>query len=475
MLMTKPQTMFDKIWNSHVVETRDDGNSLLYIDRVLIHEVNSPQAFEAVRRAGEKLRRPEAFIAVADHDVPTTDRSAGIADERSRLQVEALERNCNEFGVTYFSPTDPRHGITHVIGPEQGFVLPGSVVVCCDSHAATYGALGALGFGIGASELEGVFRSQTLMQKQAKNMRITIDGTVPAGVSAKDMILAIIGKIGTAGGTGYAIEYGGSAVIGLTMESRMTLCNMSIEAGARAGMIAADDVTFSYLKGRPWAPKEGDWDKAVALWRSMSSDDGATYDDELNLSADELEPYVTWGISPQDVLPISGRIPDPTAITDAGARRAVERAIGYMALEPGQPLSSIAIDRVFIGSCTNSRIEDMREAARIARGRRVAAGVRAMIVPGSGLVKRQAEAEGLDRIFKNAGFEWRESGCSMCQAMNGDQLLAGERCASTSNRNFEHRQGRDSRTHLMSPGMAAAAAITGRLTDVRTLAQEGSN
>ncbi len=467
--MVKPRTLFDKIWESHVVHRQDDGTCLLYIDRHLVHEVTSPQAFEGLRMAGRKVRRPDATLAVADHNVPTTDRSKGIADPESRVQVETLEANCKEFGVPYFGMDDIRQGIVHIIGPEQGLTLPGMTIVCGDSHTATHGAFGALAFGIGTSEVEHVLATQTLIQRPAKNMRITVDGVLPFGVTAKDVILAIIGKIGTAGGTGHVIEFAGSAIRGLTMEGRMTVCNMAIEAGARAGLIAPDETTFEYLKGRPYAPKGAAWEAAVAYWKTLPSDEGATYDREVKLDAAEIEPQVTWGTSPQDVLPITAQVPDPADESDPNRRAAMERALSYMGLKPGTKLSDITIDRVFIGSCTNARIEDLRAAAAIAKGRKVAPNVRAMVVPGSGLVKHQAESEGLDRIFREAGFEWREPGCSMCLAMNADRLEPGERCASTSNRNFEGRQGRGGRTHLVSPAMAAAAAVTGRLTDVREL------
>ncbi|GIK97436.1 MAG: 3-isopropylmalate dehydratase large subunit [Alphaproteobacteria bacterium] len=467
--MAKPRTLFDKIWENHLVDRQDDGTCLIYIDRHLVHEVTSPQAFEGLRTAGRKVHRPQATLAVADHNVPTTDRSKGITEEESRIQVETLEKNTAEFGVPYFSMNDIRQGIVHIIGPEQGFTQPGMTIVCGDSHTATHGAFGALAFGIGTSEVEHVLATQTLIQRPAKNMRITVEGDLPAGVTAKDLILAIIGKIGTAGGTGHVIEYAGKAVRDLSMEGRMTVCNMSIEAGARAGLIAPDETTFAYIKGRPLAPKGGAWEQAVTYWKTLPSDPGATYDTEVVLKASDIVPQVTWGTSPEDVLPITGRVPDPASAPDESKRRAMERALDYMGLSAGTPLREVKIDRVFIGSCTNGRIEDLRAAAAIAKGRKVAAGVQAMVVPGSGLVKHQAEEEGLDRIFLEAGFEWREPGCSMCLAMNADRLEPGERCASTSNRNFEGRQGRGGRTHLMSPAMAAAAAVTGRLTDVRDL------
>ncbi|HZH26632.1 MAG TPA: 3-isopropylmalate dehydratase large subunit [Azospirillaceae bacterium] len=468
--MAKPRTLFDKIWDSHVVHRQEDGTCVLYIDRHLVHEVTSPQAFEGLRLAGRKVRRPELTLAVADHNVPTTDRSKGIVDPESRTQIETLESNVRAFGVPYFAMDDLRQGIVHVIGPEQGFTLPGMTIVCGDSHTSTHGAFGALAFGIGTSEVEHVLATQTLLMRPAKNMRITVDGDLPPGVTAKDLVLAVIGRIGTAGGTGHVIEYAGKAIRDLSMEGRMTVCNMSIEAGARAGLIAPDETTFAYLKGRPMAPKAGAWEQAVAHWRTLPSDEGATYDKEVVLDAREIAPQVTWGTSPQDVLPVTAKVPDPAEVGDPNKRAAMERALAYMGLTPGTPLSQVPVDKVFIGSCTNSRIEDLRAAAVIAQGRKVAPNVHAMVVPGSGLVKEQAEAEGLDRIFVEAGFEWREPGCSMCLAMNADKLEPGERCASTSNRNFEGRQGRGGRTHLVSPAMAAAAAITGRLADVRELA-----
>ena len=467
--MSAPKTLFDKIWDAHVVHRQDDGTCLIYIDRHLVHEVTSPQAFEGLRNAGRPVRAPNRTLAVADHNVPTTDRSAGIADEESRIQVEALANNAAEFGVPYFAMDDIRQGIVHVIGPEQGFTQPGMTIVCGDSHTATHGAFGALAFGIGTSEVEHVLATQTLIQKPAKNMRITVDGDLAPGVTAKDIILAIIGKIGTAGGTGHVIEFAGSAIRGLSMEGRMTICNMAIEGGARAGMIAPDEKTFAYLQGRPMAPQGEMWDKAVSYWRSLPSDDGARYDTEVTLPASEIAPTVTWGTSPEDALAITESVPDPDKEKDDMKRAKIERAISYMGLTPGQKLTDVKIDTVFIGSCTNSRIEDLRAAAGIAEGRQVAAGIRAMVVPGSGLVKEQAEAEGLDKVFTAAGFEWREPGCSMCLAMNADKLAEGERCASTSNRNFEGRQGRGGRTHLVSPEMATAAALTGYLTDIREL------
>ena len=467
--MSAPRTLFDKIWESHLVDRQDDGTCLIYIDRHLVHEVTSPQAFEGLRLAGRQVRRPEATLAVADHNVPTTDRSAGIADEESRIQVETLIRNCADFGVPYIEVDDPRQGIVHIIGPEQGFTLPGMTIVCGDSHTSTHGAFGALAFGIGTSEVEHVLATQTLIQQPARNMRITVEGARPPGTTGKDLILAIIGKIGTAGGTGHVIEYAGRAITDLSMEGRMTVCNMSIEAGARAGLIAPDQATFDYIKGRPMAPKAGAWEQAEASWRNLPSDPDARYDKEVTLAAAEIAPQVTWGTSPEDVVPVTGRVPDPDSAPDEGKRQAMERSLAYMGLTAGTPIGEIAVDKVFIGSCTNGRIEDLREAAQVAKGRKVAEGVQALIVPGSGLVKHQAEEEGLDKVFMEAGFEWREPGCSMCLAMNADKLEPGERCASTSNRNFEGRQGRGGRTHLMSPAMAAAAAVTGRIADVREL------
>lgn len=466
---TQPKTLFQKIWDAHVVDRQDDGTCLIYIDRHLVHEVTSPQAFEGLRMAGRKVRNTAGTLAVADHNVPTSDRSQGIKEEDSRIQVETLSKNCEEFGVKLFDMNDKRQGIVHIIGPEQGFTLPGTTIVCGDSHTATHGAFGALAFGIGTSEVEHVLATQTLIQKPAKSMRITVNGTLPVGVTAKDIILAIIGKIGTAGGTGYVIEYAGEAIRNLSMEGRMTICNMSIEGGARAGLVAPDETTFSYIKGRPMAPKGDDWDKAVAYWKTLSSDEGSTYDKEVVLDAAEIQPSVTWGTSPQDVLPITGNVPDPAGEQDNAKRSAMERALDYMGLTAGMRLQDVKIDKVFIGSCTNGRIEDLRAVAEIAKGRKVANGIYAMVVPGSGLVKQQAEEEGLDKILIEAGFDWREPGCSMCLAMNADKLEPGERCASTSNRNFEGRQGRGGRTHLMSPAMAAAAAVTGHLTDVREL------
>ncbi|MDA8574594.1 3-isopropylmalate dehydratase large subunit [Alphaproteobacteria bacterium] len=471
--MAGQRTLFDKIWDAHVVDRQDDGTCLIYIDRHLVHEVTSPQAFEGLRNAGRKLRAPEKTLAVPDHNVPTTDRSKGIDDEESRIQVETLRVNCADFGVPIFDVDDVRQGIVHVIGPEQGFTLPGMTIVCGDSHTATHGAFGALAFGIGTSEVEHVMATQTLIQAPAKNMRINVKGALPASVTAKDLILHIIGTIGTAGGTGHVIEFAGEAVRGLSMEGRMTMCNMAIEAGARAGMVAPDETTFEYLKGLPMAPKAGVWEQAVNYWRSLPSDPDAVYDTEVEINVADIAPQVTWGTSPQDVVPIDGKIPDPAAEADEGKRAAIERSLAYMGLTAGTPISEVSVDKVFIGSCTNSRIEDLRAAAAVAKGRKVAGNVTALVVPGSGLVKEQAESEGLDQVFIDAGFEWREAGCSMCLAMNADKLEPGERSASTSNRNFEGRQGRGGRTHLVGPAMAAAAAISGHLADVRQFSAEG--
>ncbi|MDB2499073.1 3-isopropylmalate dehydratase large subunit [Alphaproteobacteria bacterium] len=467
--MSAPKTLFDKIWNAHLVHQQEDGTCLIYIDRHLVHEVTSPQAFEGLRNTGRAVRAPNRTLAVADHNIPTTDRSVGIEDEESRIQVEALEKNAADFGVPYFAMDDIRQGIVHVIGPEQGFTLPGMTIVCGDSHTATHGAFGALAFGIGTSEVEHVLATQTLIQKPAKNMRITVDGTLAASVTAKDVILAIIGKIGTAGGTGHVIEFAGSVIRGFSMEGRMTVCNMAIEAGARAGMIAPDQTTYDYLADRPMTPKGDHWDRAVAYWQTLPSDVGAVYDVEITLAADDIAPTVTWGTSPEDALAITDSVPNPDKEKDTNKRAKMVRAITYMGLTPGQKLTDIKVDTVFIGSCTNSRIEDLRAAAALAEGRKVADGMRALVVPGSGLVKEQAEAEGLDKVFIDAGFEWREPGCSMCLAMNADKLAEGERCASTSNRNFEGRQGRGGRTHLVSPQMAVAAALSGHLADVRNI------
>ena len=470
--MAPPRTLFDKIWDSHVIEHEDRNTDtcLIYIDLHLIHEVTTPQAFEGLKLAGRKVRRPDATMAVADHNVPTSDRSRGIDDLESKLQVDTLERNVKEFGVPYFPVDSINQGIVHIIGPEQGLSQPGMTIVCGDSHTATHGAMGALAFGIGTSEVEHVLATQTLIQAPAKNMLIEVNGRLGAGVSPKDVVLAIIGKIGTAGGTGHVFEYAGSTFRDMSMEGRMTVCNMSIEAGARAGLVAPDETTIAYLWGRPFAPKGAAWEQAVAYWRSLPSDPGARYSKEAHLDAADIAPHVTWGTSPQDVSPITGRVPDPAQVDDPLKRAAMQRSLEYMALSPNTLLTDLPVQRVFIGSCTNSRIEDLRAAAAIARGRRVAAGVRALVVPGSGLVKHQAEEEGLDRIFLEAGFEWREPGCSMCMSMNADKAMNGERIASTSNRNFEGRQGKNAKTHLMGPAMAAAAAVTGHLADVRDLA-----
>ena len=466
------RTLYDKLWDEHVVHAEPDGTAVLYIDRHLVHEVTSPQAFEGLELAGRKVWRLSANLAVSDHNVPTTDRSVGIADPVSRLQVETLDANCDRHGITQFKMNDKRQGIVHVIGPEQGATLPGMTVVCGDSHTSTHGTFGALAHGIGTSEVEHVLATQTLLAKKAKNMLVRVEGPVMRGVTAKDIVLAIIGKIGTAGGTGYTIEFGGSAIRALSMEGRMTVCNMAIEAGARAGLVAVDDTTINFVKGRPFSPTGVEWDQAIAYWRTLHSDAGAQFDKVVELDAAQIRPQVTWGTSPEMVLSIEDRVPDPDKEKDAVKRGAIERALTYMALEPNRAISDIHVDKVFIGSCTNSRIEDMREAAAIVRrvGGRVARNIKlALVVPGSGLVKAQAEAEGLDQVFKAAGFEWREPGCSMCLAMNADRLEPGERCASTSNRNFEGRQGAGGRTHLVSPAMAAAAAMTGHFVDVRTL------
>ena len=465
------QTLYDKLWNAHVVNVESDGTTLLYIDRHLVHEVTSPQAFEGLRMAGRQPWRLDANLAVADHNVPTTHRSEGIADPISHLQVETLDKNCDYFGITEFKMNDIRQGIVHVIGPEQGATLPGMTLVCGDSHTSTHGAFAALAFGIGTSEVEHVLATQCLLTQKTKSMLVKVEGTLPLGVTAKDIILAIIGKIGTAGGTGYAIEFGGSAIRALSMEGRMTICNMAIEAGARAGMVAVDDHTIDYVKGRPYAPQGALWDKAVAYWRTLVSDADAQFDRVVEIDASTLKPHVTWGTSPEMVVTVDGCVPDPTKENDPVKREGMQRALQYMALQANTPITQIAIDKVFIGSCTNSRIEDLRAAAQVARGKHVASNVKlAMVVPGSGLVKRQAEQEGLDQIFLAAGFEWREPGCSMCLAMNADRLEPGERCASTSNRNFEGRQGPGGRTHLVSPAMAAAAAIAGHFVDVRDIA-----
>ena len=467
--MNGPTTLYDKIWESHLVDARDDGTCLLYIDRHLVHEVTSPQAFEGLRNTKRSVRRPDLTLAVADHNVPTSDRSIGIEDEESRIQIEALDQNCADFGVELYDMNDIRQGICHVIGPEQGFTLPGTTMVCGDSHTATHGAFGCLAFGIGTSEVEHVLATQTMIQTKAKNMRVTVDGELPIGVTAKDMILAIIGEIGTAGGTGCVVEFAGEAVRSLSVEGRMTMCNMTIEAGARAGLIAPDEKTFEYLKGRPKSPKGSTWEASVECWKTLKTDNDASFDIEVTLQGGDIIPQVTWGTSPEDVLPITERVPHPADETDPNRRNKMERSLEYMGLEPGLPLKEIRIDRMFIGSCTNSRIEDLRAAAQVADGRKVADHVSAMVVPGSGLVKEQAEQEGLDKVFIEAGFDWREPGCSMCLGMNPDKLAPGERSASTSNRNFEGRQGPGGRTHLLSPAMAAAAAIKGYLTDVRDL------
>ncbi len=464
------QTLYDKLWQSHVVDTGDDGTTVLYIDRHLLHEVTSPQAFEGLKLAGRRPWRVSANLMVADHNVPTTDRAHGIADPTSRLQVETLDHNAQEYKLTYFSMRDKRQGIVHVIGPEQGATLPGMTVVCGDSHTSTHGAFGCLAHGIGTSEVEHVLATQTLLAQKSKAMLVQVDGTLPAGVTAKDIVLAIIGKIGTAGGTGYAIEFAGSAIRALSMEGRMTVCNMAIEAGARAGMVAVDDTTINYVRNRPLSPVGPHWDRAVEYWRTLHSDAGARFDLVVTLNAAEILPQVTWGTSPEMVVPVDGRVPDPDKEKDAVKRDGMEKALIYMGLKPNTPIADIRIDKVFIGSCTNSRIEDLRAAAAVVRGKYRASNVKlAMVVPGSGLVKEQAEREGLDKIFRDAGFEWREPGCSMCLAMNADRLEPGERCASTSNRNFEGRQGAGGRTHLVSPAMAAAAGIEGHFVDVRLL------
>ncbi|WP_271300218.1 3-isopropylmalate dehydratase large subunit [Sphingomonas sp. CV7422] len=470
-----PHTLYEKIWAAHVVERREDGTCLIYIDRHLVHEVTSPQAFEGLRVAGRRVRRPELTLAVPDHNLPTTPRvdAVGrmlpIADPESAQQLDALRRNTAEFGIDYIDATAAEQGIVHVVGPELGFTLPGTTLVCGDSHTSTHGALGALAFGIGTSEVEHVLATQTLLLSPSKTMEVRVDGTLGFGVSPKDVILAIMGRIGAAGGTGHVIEYTGEVIRAMSIEGRMTVANMSIEGGARAGLVAPDDVTFAYLKGRPMAPQGDAWEQAVAWWRSLATDAGATYDKRVVLDATDIAPALTWGTSPEDVVPITGVVPAPDSFADPAKRAAAQRSLDYMGLTPGTAMQDVAVQHVFIGSCTNSRIEDLRAAAAVADGRRVADGVRAMVVPGSGLVKRQAEAEGLDQIFTRAGFEWREPGCSMCLAMNPDKVPAGERCASTSNRNFVGRQGPGARTHLLSPAMAAAAAVTGHLADVRDL------
>ena len=460
-------TLYDKIWNEHLVHQQEDGTSLLFVDRHLIHEVTSPQAFESLRNSSRKVRQPKLTLAVADHNVPTTDRSKGIDDEDSKIQVDTLEKNCKEFGIELFGMNDKRQGIVHIIGPEQGFTQPGTVIVCGDSHTATHGAFGSLAFGIGTSEVEHVLATQTLVQKKAKNFRINVNGQLPVGVTSKDVILQIIGKIGTAGGTGHVIEYAGSLISSLSVEQRMTICNMSIEGGARAGLIEPDQKIFDYLQGKPKSPKNKNWDQAMEYWKKLNTDSNAKFDKEINLTAEEISPMVTWGTSPQDVVTIDGKIPNPNNEKDTDKKNSMERSLKYMGLKADIPVNEIKIDKVFIGSCTNGRIEDLREAAKILKDKKKADHIHAMVVPGSGLVKEQAEQEGLDKIFINSGFEWREPGCSMCLAMNADKLKPEERCASTSNRNFEGRQGKGGRTHLVSPGMAAAAAIAGNLDDVR--------
>ena len=461
------RTLYDKIWDDHLVGTNEDGTGLLYIDRHLVHEVTSPQAFEGLRINGRKVRAPERTLAVVDHNVPTSDRRFGIDDPESRLQVETMAQNAADFGVEYFNELDRRQGIVHIVGPEQGFTLPGMTIVCGDSHTSTHGAFGALAHGIGTSEVEHVLATQTLIQQKAKNMRVTVDGDLPPGVTAKDIILAIIGEIGTAGGTGHVLEYAGEAIRALSMEGRMTVCNMSIEGGARAGLIAPDEKTFAYVQDRPRAPKGKALEMAMEYWRTLHTDEGAHFDKEVRLDAAALPPIVSWGSSPEDVVSITGVVPDPAAIDDANRRASKQRALDYMGLVPGTKITDISIDRVFLGSCTNGRIEDLRAAAAVLKGHKVRESVSAMVVPGSGLVKEQAEAEGLDLIFKEAGFDWREPGCSMCLAMNADKLAPQERCASTSNRNFEGRQGFKGRTHLVSPAMAAAAAVAGHFVDIR--------
>lgn len=464
------KTLYDKLWDAHVVRHNDDGTCLLYIDRHLVHEVTSPQAFEGLRLAGRKLWRVDANLATTDHNVPTTDRSHGIVDPVSRLQVETLDRNCHDYGITEFAMNDARQGIVHVIGPEQGATLPGMTVVCGDSHTSTHGAFGALAFGIGTSEVEHVLATQCLILKKAKNMRIRVDGNIPLGITAKDIVLAIIGKIGTAGGTGHAVEFAGSAISQLSLEGRMTVCNMAIEAGARAGMIAVDDKTIKYFHGRPYAPAGDLWDQAVAAWQDLHSDAEAKFDKEVILNAADIKPQVTWGTSPEMVVPVDGVVPDPDKESDSIKRDGMQRALQYMDLKPGTPMRDIFLDKIFIGSCTNSRIEDLRAAATMVKGKKIAENIKlALVVPGSGLVKAQAEKEGLDKIFLEAGFEWRAPGCSMCLAMNADRLESGERCASTSNRNFEGRQGAGGRSHLVSPAMAAAAAVAGHFVDIREL------
>jgi|TARA_B110000438_G_scaffold221924_1_gene215246 3-isopropylmalate/(R)-2-methylmalate dehydratase large subunit len=464
-----PKTLYDKIWDDHLVHQQSDGTSLLYVDRHLVHEVTSPQAFEGLRTQKRKVRKPELTLAVPDHNVPTTDRSKGIQDRDSKIQVDTLRANCKEFNIQLFDVNDKRQGIVHIIGPEQGFTQPGTVIVCGDSHTATHGAFGALAFGIGTSEVEHVLATQTLIQKKSKNFRINVNGKLPLGVTAKDVILKIIGTIGTAGGTGHVIEFAGDVIQSLSIEERMTVCNMTIEAGARAGLIAPDEKTFEYFKEKPMSPKGKNWEKALSFWKKLYSDDGCKFDKEIKIEGNDIEPLVTWGTSPQDVSPVTGTVPDPENETDADRKTAMYRSLDYMGLKPNMKISEIKIDKIFIGSCTNGRIEDLRNAANLLKGKKISKDVSAMVVPGSGLVKIQAEKEGLDKIFIEAGFEWREPGCSMCLAMNDDKLNPKERCASTSNRNFEGRQGRGGRTHLVSPGMAVAAAIEGHLTDVRKI------
>ena len=462
-----PLTLYDKIWEEHLVHQQEDGTALLFVDRHLIHEVTSPQAFEGLRNSNRKVRQPNLTLAVVDHNIPTTDRSKGIDDKDSRIQIETLDKNCKEFGVQLFGVHDKRQGIVHIVGPEQGFTQPGTVIVCGDSHTATHGAFGSLAFGIGTSEVEHVLATQTLVQKKAKNFRVNVNGKLAIGVTSKDVVLKIIGKIGTAGGTGHVIEYAGSLISDLSVENRMTICNMTIEGGARAGLIQPDQKIFDYLKDRPMSPKNENWDKALKYWKTLKTDSDAKFDKEINLTAEDIVPMVTWGTSPQDVVPINGKVPNPKNESNIDKRNSIDRSLQYMGLKPDLAIKDIKIDKVFIGSCTNGRIEDLREAAKILKNKKKAAHVHAMVVPGSGLVKEQAEQEGLDKIFINSGFEWREPGCSMCLAMNADKLKPEERCASTSNRNFEGRQGRGGRTHLVSPGMAAAAAIAGNLDDVR--------
>jgi len=462
-----PKTLYDKIWDEHLVYERQDGTSLLYVDRHLIHEVTSPQAFEGLRLGKRKVRKPNLNLAVADHNVPTTDRSKGIDDKESKIQVDALRNNCKEFGIEFFDMNDKRHGIVHIIGPEQGFTQPGTIIVCGDSHTATHGAFGALAFGVGTSEVEHVLATQTLIQKKSKNFRLIVNGKLSIGVTAKDVILKIIGTIGTAGGTGFVVEFTGDVIKNLSIEERMTVCNMTIEGGARAGLIEPDKKTFEYLKGKPMSPKHNNWNKALEHWSNLKSDDDCKFDKEVVIKGEDIVPQVTWGTSPQDVVPVNGFVPNPNQEKDKDRKVAMERSLNYMGLQPNTKITDIKIDKVFIGSCTNGRIQDLREAAKLLKDKKIAKHVNAIVVPGSGLVKGQAEEEGLDKIFKNSGFEWREPGCSMCLAMNADKLNPKERCASTSNRNFEGRQGRGGRTHLVSPAMAVAAAINGHLSDVR--------